>query len=517
MITRTYLSKFNTIISGSTLNTGINPIAELVYGSNVSRVLCYFDHSRIKEMVDKGIFPNKEKLHHTLHITNAGSLDFTQVHDTLRSSINHVIKKRATSFDIIFFKIPMLWDRGKGYDYSKTFFNEDFYDDRKNQHNPNRLMSTDGSTWYKPRNGYNWAIEKRSGTTGSCVVGDDGVYSNEFLSDEYDKFSEGEDSVIIGRQHFDIGNENICLDITKLANSYIDGTEENYGIGFAFSPQLERTKKLGTAFTAEANQENYVGFLTDKTNTFFEPYVETYYDDYINDDRANFVIDKDNKLYLYCTIGGKLTNLDVIPTCTVSATTYDEDGNESTTSTKYEVKHHSVGVYYIDIKVTHEEYEPNTMLYDTWSNIVYKGSKLEDVYLDFTLKAPSVYFNIGKSIEEEATFTPSVYGINSNEVIKRGDVRKLGVTTVQNYSTTNQSIDAVEARLYVLDGTREIDVIPWEHLNKTINESYFIIDTNMLIPNKYYIDVKINYGMQSIIHHDKVHFTIVDDLNNKFN
>ena len=38
----------------------------------------------------------------------------------------------------------------------------------------------------------------------------------------------------------------------------------------------------------------------------------------------------------------------------------------------------------------------------------------------------------------------------------------------------------------------------------------------MLIPQNYYIDIKVNYGMQSIIHHDSLHFTIVDDLNNKY-
>ena len=56
----------------------------------------------------------------------------------------------------------------------------------------------------------------------------------------------------------------------------------------------------------------------------------------------------------------------------------------------------------------------------------------------------------------------------------------------------------------------------WEKLNKTLTENYTVIDTNMLIPQKYYVDVKINYGMQSIIHHDMLHFKIVDDLNNKY-
>ena len=66
------------------------------------------------------------------------------------------------------------------------------------------------------------------------------------------------------------------------------------------------------------------------------------------------------------------------------------------------------------------------------------------------------------------------------------------------------------------DGERELDVIPFEYVNKTNNENYVIVNTNMLIPQNYYIDIKVNYGMQSIIHHDSLHFTIVDDLNNKY-
>ena len=506
MIQRTYLSKFNTIIKESKINTGINPISELVYGLHTTRMLFYFDHSKIKEMVENGIFPNVDKLKHTLHITNAGSLDFTQLHEKNASSIGNGIKKRATSFDIIFFLVPQEWDRGKGFDYTKNAFNIDYFD-TKNKHNASRLVSYDGSNWYQPKNGYKWP--------------EDGIYSTDTLSKEYDKFSsEIGSEIIIGRQHFDIGNENISLDITDIFNKFITGELENYGIAVAFTPDFENTseKNAYTYYRTESLQDNYVGFLTDKTNTFFEPYVETEYSDYISDDRANFVIDKDNKLYLYCTIGGKLTNLDELPKCTVSGDVYsEENGGYEEFSKDYEVKQHSTGVYYIDINLSHSDFEPNTMLYDTWTNIIYHGTKLSDVGLDFTLKQPSVWFNIGNSIEDEPTFTPQVFGIADNEEIKRGDVRKLGVITRVNYTPNQvQNIDGIEARLYIKDGEREIDVIKWEHLNKTITESYMIIDTNMLIPQNYYVDIKINYGMQSIIHHDKIHFKIVDDLNNKY-
>ena len=49
MVYKTYISKFNTIISNSKINTGINPISELVYVNDyiVSRALIYFDHLKI--------------------------------------------------------------------------------------------------------------------------------------------------------------------------------------------------------------------------------------------------------------------------------------------------------------------------------------------------------------------------------------------------------------------------------------------------------------------------------------
>ena len=493
MLERTYISKFSTIVKDSNINTGINPVSELVYGAHVSRMLCYFDHSKIKKMVDDGMFPKIDKLTHTLRITNAGSLDFTELHCDGISSIGSGKKKRATSFDIILFLIPIEWDRGKGFDYTKTSFNKDFYDS-KNKRNESRLVSTHGSNWYQARDGFKWD--------------EPGIYSNETLSNEYDKFSSDEGSaIIIGRQHFDIGNENISVDITDVFNKFISGELKNYGIGIAYSPQLERSGDFIS--NNELSYDMYTGFLTDKTNTFFAPFVETFYNDHINDDRSNFVLDKDNKLYLYCTIGGKLTNLDETPTCTVS--------NDYGYSQEFEVKKQSVGVYYIDINLSHNDFEADTMLYDKWDGIIYHGTYLDPVELDFTVKNPSVYFNIGNSIENEPDFTPSVYGINSNEEIKRGDIRKLSVLTRVNYTKQQVvSIDAIEVRLYVKDGTRELDIIPFEQIEKTMNDNYIIIDTNMLLPQRYYVDVKINYGMESIIHHDMLHFKIVDDLNNKY-
>jgi len=500
MIYKTYLSKVNSIIKDSEINTSLNPVAELVFGKNTSRVLIYFDHNKIKEMMENGTMPDKSKITHRLKITNAGSIDFTTLHQTRESSISGCISKRASSFDLIFFLIPETWDVGKGFDYSRNEFLEDFYDTTQDGWG-NRLISTDGCNWYQRRNDIKWDEE--------------GVYTNDTLTKEYENFLSDEGSdIVFAIQRFEIGNENIDLDITEIVNKFVSGELENNGIGIAFSPALERTgddknNVLG-AF------ENYLGLFTNKTNTFFEPFVETQYHDYINDDRSNFVLGKDNKLYLYCNMGGQLTDLDELPTVTITDSNeevvVDADGNAMENITP---NHFSKGVYYIDLKIVGRE--PDTMLFDTWDNIKYKGTQFAPVELDFTLKSTNMFFNIGNKLEENSRFIPNVSGINNSENIKRGDIRKIKINARVEYSTKGyELIDGIETRLYILDGTRELDVLSWEPVNKTFLENYTMIDTSMLIPQKYHLDVKIKYGMEEIIHHDVLYFNIVDDINNKY-
>jgi hypothetical protein len=74
----------------------------------------------------------------------------------------------------------------------------------------------------------------------------------------------------------------------------------------------------------------------------------------------------------------------------------------------------------------------------------------------------------------------------------------------------------VEVRLYVKDGEREIDVFPWEFINTTLYGSYVMIDTNVMIPQTYHVDIRFTCDDQTIIHHDQLQFDIVDDLNNKY-
>ena len=225
MVYRTYLQKFASIIKDSELNTGLNPVAELIYGRNTTRLLCYFDHNEIKELIDSGKCPNMDKMRHTLHVYNAGSINPKHLNCSMISTIDGGDKIRTASFDLIFFLIPQEWDRGKGYDYSVSYMNYDSIDIKEGD--GGKIVSTDGANWYQARNGINWVEE--------------GVYTNGTLSNAYDDFaSENGSPIVFARQRFDIGNEDISVDITEIVHKFVSGELKNHGIGIAFSPQLER-------------------------------------------------------------------------------------------------------------------------------------------------------------------------------------------------------------------------------------------------------------------------------------
>ena len=471
IITKTYLSKCNTIVKDSAVNLSLNPVMELNYGKGLTRSIVYFDHSKVQKLIEDGTYLNTDKLRHTLHITNTASLMKKEFNCGLIDYVGGGEKERAVSFDLIFFYIPKPWDSGKGYDYVKDLYNGSY-----------RAVSTDASNWYNRRNYIKWDEE--------------GIYSTETLSKEMDKATslEGNTSAIIfGYQHFEYGNEDICLDITCVFNKFLTGEIENNGIGIAFSPALEQTQRKKT---------QYVGFFTQSTHTFFEPYVETIYDETIEDDRNNFYLDKDNKLYFYASVGGNYVNLDELPTCTINGA-------------QKAVKQATKGVYYTEVNLSSKEYGENTMIYDIWGNIKYNGQTFDDVEMSFVTKSAQGYFSFGKPTTEQISqYIPTIYGINFKEEIKRGDIRKVNVDCTIKYTSNQQmSVDCMEYRIYVLEGDeRQHDVIKWTKIERTSEENYFLVNTNELPPSRYYVDVRVKKNNEIYNHLNLLEFDIVSDV-----
>jgi hypothetical protein len=245
-----------------------------------------------------------------------------------------------------------------------------------------------------------------------------------------------------------------------------------------------------------------VSFFNDNTNTFYHPYIEAEYKEYINDERDSIVYGKENKLYLYVSDNGNNINLDKIPTCTINDEIVD-------------VKHASNGVYYAVFNPLKLNLEEDTIYYDKWSEIVLNEEKIDDVEMEFYVNPRSKKLLIGNNSNTKKTIVPSIYGINNDEVINRGDIREVHVDFVKQYESNKKEIvDNCEYRLYVKDGDREIDIINYQPIERAFLNNFFILHTEDLIPNKYYVDIKIKYGRETAFYKNILRFKIVNNVTN---
>ena len=204
--------------------------------------------------------------------------------------------------------------------------------------------------------------------------------------DQEGVYSGAPTSITVTTQSFDNGNEDIDMDITDEVNSLITGGTTNYGYGLSFERGLEDVVR---------SDAQYVGFFKEQTQTYYQPFVETIYNNPIRDDRNRFYKGKSNKLYLYVNVGGQLTNLDYNPGVTIR----DEDGDVFTGVTSAQTTHVSTGVYSVslNVPVTNED----CVLYtDTWSGLTINGVDRTNVTLDFEIKDDEEFFDLGTNVNE---------------------------------------------------------------------------------------------------------------------
>ena len=480
MIRHFFIDKTNTIIKHSEQNMGLNPILNIAYGSYEMKGLIHFNIDKIKELINDKTFADKSKLKFTLKMTNCASIDEIPMNKPLVRGVD-CKAVRATSFDLMLYKLPIHFDAGNGFDYINDFWEHD-----------NQSFRKDGSNWYCCRTGLMWNGDIKPHSF-KDINGD--IYEKEFLNDEYKKYINGEESIIIGTQHFDYGYENLSIDITDYVYNVIDSMYDiNYGLCLSFIPSLNEISD---------EKLNSVSFFNDNTNTFFHPYIEAAYDEHISDDRESITYGRKNKLYLYVTDNGEHVNLDEMPSCSID-------------DTLLEVKQATKGVYYAILPPLMSNIVEDTMYYDKWSNLALNGEKIDDVEMEFYVNPRSRKLSIGSNSDIRKNIVPTFFGINDEESINVGDVREIGVDFVTKYETNKKIlIDSGEYRLYVKDGDREIDVIEYQPIEKCFLNNFFVIYTDELIPNKYFVDVKIKLGRETKIYKEAFRFKIVNNVTNR--
>jgi len=462
-IHNSYFSRNNTIVYSGLTNTGRNPIVELYYGdgnvkdpTGFSRYIFDIDLESLMEKYNQGIISTgcSTNIKHILRMTYTGSFS----RDYLNTKTSDE-KERATSFDLILWRIPYTdfnetlpqnWDEGVGYDFNDV-----------NPVENDRNYSDRPSNWVQRETIYNWEQP--------------GIYNN--LNKGVFNFSA---LTILDVQHFEFGNEDIEFDMTNEIDSVLNGSFTNpVGWGISFLPQLENLTGNTKSY--------YTGFFSRHTQTFYEPRLETSYNDLIDDSRNNFALGKTNKLYLYTYEDGDFLNLDQNPLVTI----IDQNGDPITGLVNLPTCKRTKGVYEVTIPPL-LGIKPNCILTDVWSNIKVNNFTLPNTVNEFVVYPYQSSFQIGTTTLDPKVYGFDFFGIKQDEKILNTDIRKVGVIIKQAY-TTNKRLPNVDSyyRVYVREGQTEVQVQDWTKLNKTPNEYYFIFDTRDKIPNEYFVDLKV--------------------------
>ena len=496
-ILRSYINKNNTIISNSYVNTGRNPVIELNFGASdlivpnfgFTRFIFDLDLSLLEENIASGVISTgcTSAMTHTLKMTNTSSFD-----NELLNSFMSNERRRATSFDLILWRIPKFsgttgqpqyWDEGVGYDYND-------FNIAQNSANggispltyvDSRAYSTRPSNWYQTTTLSGWS--------------QNGIYNNK---------NEGSVNysglTIVARQHFELGNEDLNMNMTNEINGILNGSITGVtGYGISYLPQIENITGLTESYS--------VAFFSRHTQTFYQPYLLTNYNDLVEDDRNLFLKNQENKLFLYVYQNGDFVNLDSDPFVRIE----DRNGVAVTGMTSLSTCLKTKGIYEVTVPNGFANYPTPCVFYDVWSGLTINGQSVPNVTNQFTLQPYTSGIQIGSVSKDPQIFGFNFYGILQNEQILNTDIRKVGVTIKKAYTGQQLLLDVSGFyRVYVTEGTTEVLVQDWTPLNRTPNEYYFIFDMRDKIPNQYFVDIQVNTSGEKDTYKRQLTFSIVN-------
>ena len=468
---RSYFLKNDTIIEDNRTNNSQNPVTEISYGTinaDVSRFIFDIDYEPLIEKINNGDIKPTQILKHTLVLVN--TIRFSP--ERVGGLFNDFITQRASSFDLDLYNVDEDWDEGSGYDF--VYIDEQF---------PN--IPQQAVNWFDRKTDVPWTVEGGYIFSGNSTGATSGY------------------TQILASQHFQVGNEDIEIDVTDYINAQLFSgttgfTGTTYGLGIKFPDNLE---------ALETPHRQAVAFHVKDTTTFFEPYIETTYDNRITDDRNYFYLDKDNELYLYSSVGGTLQDVTVN-----SVTIIDYDDVEVGVITGTSIENIRKGVNKITLNIDSNAYPDAVLFTDRWN--VTQNGKTKDIDQEFYLISQDNYYNFTNS---NRVLSDNYYfkfnGIKQSEKIKRGGFRKIFVTTKEFYNPNqdnNQSFE-IEYKIFSTQNDKyEFDVIPWTKVDRTSQGYEFTIDTSWLIPQDYSIQVRMVEGDIYYVK-EKLDFSVVSD------
>ncbi len=189
----------------------------------------------------------------------------------------------------------------------------------------------------------------------------------------------------------------------------------------------------------------------------------------------------------------------------------DQDENVVDVVSGSSIQHISKGIYKITLNVDSETYPDAVLFQDVWS-VTINGRDTEHVG-EFYLISANKYFSLNQSNDIEFdNYFFYFWGISEKEKLRANSLRKVKLTIKELYPNQNNFVPLdIEYRLYTTVGEKyEIEVIPFTSVNRTNKGYEFNLDTSWLIPQDYFLQIRMKNG---IYYENKqvVSFTVVSD------
>lgn len=268
-------------------------------------------------------------------------------------------------------------------------------------------------------------------------------------------------------QHFDLGNEDIDVDITPLVLHWLSGGSENYGIGVAY----RRDYELISGYT------RYVStFYTNHTNTAYKPFIEVNYNQVIQDDRTQVANNRTSRLFLYTYSGYNEANY--YSACCVNIL----NSNGSLYAYNLTPLQFSKGVYYIDITMTGTS--RGQVFRDVWSGVTFQpGLDVQNYTQNFQIIDD--YYSRVPQIND---YSLVVYGLEQNKIITNEETIRVYCDLRVNYSQKEpRTAYSLQYRMVM---NNQEEVIPWTSANRMVENNcpnnFFVLDTSWLLHNQTY-------------------------------
>jgi hypothetical protein len=274
---------------------------------------------------------------------------------------------------------------------------------------------------------------------------------------------------ILKTQRFEIGNEDIEVDITNYVNGILFSGQPNNGICIAYSANTESLTSI---------TKNVVTFFSKYTQTFFEPFLETSYDDRVNDELCCMNFDVPNDFFFISQSPiSNISRFEII------------DSNDLVYSSITSFIQLNNFNYKVSATIDSENYQDQEIFTYKWYFTQYGKSKT----LEKQFNISKIDLNDGTSLTYATEVFINVLGVKHNEIIsKRVGLKRLIFKPKRLIQTRilKNIVGDIEFRIYVNQGKNQIDVIPFTKASK-VNDEYFTeIDFSWFISHDYTIEIR---------------------------